>query len=35
MERIGVREVRQRASEILRRVAEDGETYEASKSWNG
>ena len=28
MERVGVRELRQRASEILRRVAEDGETYE-------
>lgn len=28
MERVGVRELRQRASEILRRVAEEGETYE-------
>jgi prevent-host-death family protein len=28
MERVGVRELRQRASEILRRVSEDGETYE-------
>ena len=28
MERVGVRELRQRASEILRRVSEDGESYE-------
>lgn len=28
MKRVGIRELRQRASEIVRRVAEEGETYE-------
>lgn len=28
MGRVGIRELRQRASEIVRRVSEDGETYE-------
>ena len=28
MNRIGIRELRQRASEILRKVAEEGETFE-------
>lgn len=28
MNRVGIRELRQRASEIVRRVAEEGETYE-------
>lgn len=28
MNRVGIRELRQRASEILRKVAEEGETYE-------
>ena len=30
MERVGIRELRQRASEIVRRVSEDGETYEVT-----
>lgn len=28
MNKVGIRELRQRASEILRRVAEEGETFE-------
>ncbi len=28
MKRVGIRELRQRASEIVRRVEEEGETYE-------